>query len=481
MAITKLALLLNGLVQNQDLTAEELQIGSITLGGASGTSLTKTALDSLLANEHASGSDNQTITGGAGLTGGGSGDVTLDVGDANKGIQVNADSLEIDASEIAGDGLQQNATNSWELEVDSSVLRDTDIGVSVASLVGGKIPQSEIPAIAITEVFVVADITARDALTVGSGDGEVQEGDVVVVTDASDDVDVDSGGASYIYDGSAYKRLLIPDDVVQSVNGESGTVVLDASDLNFTQAVPANWTVADDSSIKATLDEVGSRLVAVEADQHSHSNKAVLDAITAEGSGIIISAQERTDLGTALQPGDASSNLDHTQNNTDHWTVADESSVAAHLDELASRVVSVETDSDSSSVSKSMVAGEAFAANTSFLVRLALDGETAGRIYKATNASAAADGKFYAIGIALASAAVAEGESIAVMLLGSHELGSSDSAFNAADLGKPVYLTTAGGFSVTVPSTSGTAVYRIGIVEATDKIFVDNKQVNGIN
>jgi hypothetical protein len=95
----------------------------------------------------------------------------------------------------------------------------------------GKLTASQIPAIAITETFVVADITARDALVIGSADGEVQTGDVAIVTDASADVDVDSGAASYIYDGSAWQLLKTPDSPVQSVNGQTGVVVLDTDDV----------------------------------------------------------------------------------------------------------------------------------------------------------------------------------------------------------------------------------------------------------
>ena len=60
---------------------------------------------------------------------------------------------------------------------------------------GGKVPSSQLPAIAITEVYVVADITARDALT-------VDEGDIAKVTDAG-------GGTTktYIYDGSSWIEI----------------------------------------------------------------------------------------------------------------------------------------------------------------------------------------------------------------------------------------------------------------------------------
>lgn len=74
----------------------------------------------------------------------------------------------------------------------------SDVGSAngVASLDGsGKVPTAQLPALALTDVHVVADITARDALT-------VQEGDVAIVTDAG------SGDpASYIYDGTSWQEL----------------------------------------------------------------------------------------------------------------------------------------------------------------------------------------------------------------------------------------------------------------------------------
>lgn len=124
-------------------------------------------------------------------------------------------------------------TSAVQTQLDAKV-DDSEKGAAngVATLdANSKIPSSQLPAIAITEVFVVADITARDALTIGTGDGEVQEGDVVRVTDASADVNITSGAASYIYDGSAYVLLKGGDEVL-SVNGETGVVVLDTGDIS---------------------------------------------------------------------------------------------------------------------------------------------------------------------------------------------------------------------------------------------------------
>jgi hypothetical protein len=60
-------------------------------------------------------------------------------------------------------------------------------------------------------------------------------------------------------------------------------------------------------------------------------------------------------------------------------------------------------------------------------------------------------------------------------------LGGSDSAFGAGDIGKPVYLTASGAFSITAPTTANHASYKIGVVEDTNKIWVGGIQLHGIN
>lgn len=74
-----------------------------------------------------------------------------------------------------------------------------------------KIAITRLPALAITEVFPVADIAARDLLVTNS---LVQEGDVAVVSDASGDtVNTLTGSASYILDDSNNWQLLKTPDV----------------------------------------------------------------------------------------------------------------------------------------------------------------------------------------------------------------------------------------------------------------------------
>lgn len=132
-------------------------------------------------------------------------------------------------------------------------------------------------------------------------------------------------------------------------------------------------------------------------------------------------------------------------------------------------------------VKRSLVAGESFAANTSFVVRWALTGETAGRVYKADK-DASSTNKYMGIGIAHSTGAVSAGGNIDVTLLGEHTLGSSDSAFNAADVGKELFVGTTGAFILgsALANTTNEAAFCVGVIQATDKIWVDFKNLRGI-
>ena len=72
--------------------------------------------------------DASAIVAGAGLS---KSAHTINVGDVNRGIQVNTDDLEIDGSEIAGAGLVE-ASNSWQLDIDLA----TNPGLEIS---GGKL------------------------------------------------------------------------------------------------------------------------------------------------------------------------------------------------------------------------------------------------------------------------------------------------------------------------------------------------------
>lgn len=103
-----------------------------------------------------------------------------------------------------------------------------------ADLVGGVIPNSQLPSLAISEYLgTVADQTALLAL---SG----QRGDWAIRTDTGSTWVITTDGGSLISD---WTELATPADAVSSVNGFTGTVVLGASDVGA--ATSAQGTLAD--------------------------------------------------------------------------------------------------------------------------------------------------------------------------------------------------------------------------------------------
>jgi len=85
-----------------------------------------------------------------------------------------------------------------------------------------KIPVDQLPAISISEVYVVNTIADRDALT-------AQTGDVCKVADTNGDGT--NLPSTYIFDGTSWVDIQETSDVV-SVNGKTGTVTLTTDDIS---------------------------------------------------------------------------------------------------------------------------------------------------------------------------------------------------------------------------------------------------------
>ena len=148
-------------------------------------------------------------------------DITIDV---SGNVSINDDSHNHIISNV--DGLQ----TALDGKVD-----DSQIGTSASKNVGtsggqvplidtnGKLDATIFPAIVITDTFVVASQTLMLALT-------AQTGDVAVRTDLN---------KSFILKGTDptvlanWQELLTPTDLVQSVNGKTGTVTLTKSDVDL--------------------------------------------------------------------------------------------------------------------------------------------------------------------------------------------------------------------------------------------------------
>jgi hypothetical protein len=267
-------------------------------------------------------------------------------------------------------------------------------------------------------------------------------------------------------------------DQFSSIVGAIGYLTANQTDLHALTGVPAfdqdlgtftGSTILDNRTIKAALQDLETAHEEVDANAN--------DLITLSGV-----AENTTDLGTftgttiadnqtikgALQ--DLETQVD--ANEADIGTL--NSAVSDNTDAIAA----LQTGSDA--VIKSFTAGEAMAAETTFLVRMALNGETAGRVYKADEDAASTD-SFYVIGVVMSDVAVSAGDTVSVTMMGESSLGTSDTAFAAGDVGKPVYLGASGAFSTTAPTLTDKAVVRVGIVQETTKILVQAIQLNGIN
>jgi hypothetical protein len=105
----------------------------------------------------------------------------------------------------------------------------TTVGVATLDT-NGKIPTSQLPALAITSVQTVADDEAKNAIVTKGESATVQEGDVVVVTNAG------NSGLSprtYILDNAGEWIEITANNAVLSVNGYTGVVQLTKSDIGL--------------------------------------------------------------------------------------------------------------------------------------------------------------------------------------------------------------------------------------------------------
>jgi hypothetical protein len=131
------------------------------------------------------------------------------------------------------------------------------------------------------------------------------------------------------------------------------------------------------------------------------------------------------------------------------------------------------------SLKQSFVAGEAMAANTTFLVRMAMFdlGETVGRVYKADK-DASSDNKWVVIGWVNSSSAVSAGGSVTVNLVGTSAPGS----FGNSNIGREVFLGSAGAqvLGASLANTTNEAQIAVGVVTGLGAFLFTGPQFRGI-
>ena len=169
----------------------------------------------------------------------------------------------------------------------------------IATLDGtGKVPTSQLPALALTDVTVVADIAARDALTPDTGD-------VAKVNDS----DGLGHPQTYIYDGSVWVSIQESSDVI-SVNGQTGTVILntghvsEGSNLYYTTArfdtrlaTKTTDNLTEGSNLYYTTARFDTRLATKTTDNlaEGSTNKYFTDARVTAATAVAANTAHRID------------------------------------------------------------------------------------------------------------------------------------------------------------------------------------------
>lgn len=167
-----------------------------------------------------------------------------------------------------------------EVKADLGTAASKDIGTAEGNVpvlgANGKLADSVIPAVAITETFVVDSETEMTGLT-------AQVGDVAIRTDVNKSFILQTTPASTV---ANWKELLTPTDSVLSVNGKTGTVVLSGADIlsTFTQA-STRKNLASGEALNVSLGKIMKWF----ADLKALAFKDKID-VTADISGVVPAA-----------------------------------------------------------------------------------------------------------------------------------------------------------------------------------------------
>ena len=162
----------------------------------------------------------------------GSANASITVSLSNSGVTSGTyTKLTVDSKGRVISGSQLSASDIPSL----TLAKITDVGTSASKNVGnsvgnipiinsnGKLDESIIPSIAISDTFIVASQSAMLALT-------AEVGDIAIRTDLSKTFILRTSSASVI---GNWQELITPTSPVQSVSGKTGTVVLSSADVGL--------------------------------------------------------------------------------------------------------------------------------------------------------------------------------------------------------------------------------------------------------
>lgn len=148
-----------------------------------------------------------------------------------------------------------------------------------------KIPSAQLPAIAITDTFVVASEAAMIALS------SAEKGDVAVRTDLNKSFILTADPYSTL---ANWQELLTPTDAVLSVNGQTGAVSLSASDVS---AVPTTRNVSTGTGLSGGGDLSTDRTLSLAdttVSANSYGSATQVATFTVDAQGRLTAASNAT-------------------------------------------------------------------------------------------------------------------------------------------------------------------------------------------
>lgn len=446
--ISKLSRLISGVQRNVDLSTNTIVVGSIKIGA---TELTKAILDKLILINSAADADGtfdtryhtQAVlagTTGSSLVGSPTGTVEsrLLAVEAAAGSGTAADiSFDPASTSFSANDLQELGEEIDDRIIATETVANAAIPAAQKGAVNGVatldanqvIPIAQIPAAALERLVIVADETARFALTtttVQNGDS-VKQADTEVMYFVKDDTNLDSELGYSVYSAGTAAAVEWS-GVLNTPTTVAGYGITDVDDVAKAAAVA-------DAIVDGVTDVAPSQ-------------NAVFDALALKQNA----SAELTEAVAFFAATDISG------------AEAEQLTNASNADSLHSHAV----------VKRSMVAGEIFAA-TLFAVRPAKAadaGFVAGRVYKADIDASSVD-NFHVTGLVNSAASVAG----AIVVT---KMGPMTVTAHGFTVGQPLYLSASGAITETAPSATNTAVVKIGMAEDANTIDVQI-QIMGVN
>lgn len=184
-----------------------------------------------------------------------------------------------DAKGLVTGGTEITATNSQLVKGDGSgVTMGTASGNVPVLNASGKLEDTVIPSIAITDTFVVATQAAMLALT-------AEVGDIAIRTDLNKSFILQKSPATTL---ANWQELRTPTDTVTSVNGSTGTVVLGGGDLLVETAsnVTDGASITTSDTIDGALDKLNTK-IGDKLNKNEAITAATKTKITYDANGLV--------------------------------------------------------------------------------------------------------------------------------------------------------------------------------------------------